>query len=400
MSSIVKRPNGRWQATYKGPDRHERSRTFDRKVDADNWLKTQGADLARGQWADPRLGKVTFGEWATKWQATTVHLRPTTRARDLSYLKTHVLPRFERAPLAAITHIDVRSWVADLVAAGKAPATVAKAFQIGGKVMRSAVEAGMIPSSPFTNVKTPKIEREERPFLSPVEVAHLADAIDQRYRALVLVGAYGGLRIGELAGLRRSRVDLTRGTIDVAEIVVEVSGNLTFGPPKTRAGRRSVSLPRPVVDELATHLARTHDEFVFPAPLGGPLRVPAFRHRRPGGRHAPRPSPRGGRHLDRRGGDRARDRGPGRTHLGGHGVRPLRPPPRRSRRPSVRPPQRHVRRPGRCSNRADFGAAPGARLILPRNFGGTLGESEQRPDTKPQVKGVGVTGLEPVTSAV
>jgi len=279
MSSIVKRPNGRWQATYKGPDRRERSRSFDRKIDADNWIKTQGADVVRGQWADPQLGKITFGEWATKWQATTVHLRPTTRARDASYLKTHVLPRFGRVPLAAISHTDVRTWVADLVAAGKAPATVGKAFQIGGKVMRSAVEAGMIPSSPFANVKAPKIEREERRFLSPIEIAHLADAIDPRYRVLVLIGGYGGLRIGELAGLRRSRVDLVRGTIDVAEIVVEVSGHLSFGPPKTRAGRRTVSLPRPVVEELAAHLAASDGEFVFPSPLGGALRVPAFRRR-------------------------------------------------------------------------------------------------------------------------
>jgi integrase len=38
----------------------------------------------------------------------------------------------------------------------------------------------------------------------------------------VFVGAYGGLRIGELAGLRRSRVDLATGTVDVAENITEV----------------------------------------------------------------------------------------------------------------------------------------------------------------------------------
>jgi integrase len=42
-------------------------------------------------------------------------------------------------------------------------------------------------------------------FLTPVEIARLADTIRPHYRALVLVGAYGGLRIGELAGLRRER---------------------------------------------------------------------------------------------------------------------------------------------------------------------------------------------------
>jgi integrase len=118
-------------------------------------------------------------------------------------------------------------------------------------------------------------------FLTPAEVATLADVIDARYRALVLVGAYGGLRIGELAGLRRGRVDLLRGIVQVAEIVVEVQGVLHVGPPKTRASRRTVGLPRFVVEELAAHLGRPGDleALVFTAPQGGPLRLPAFRAR-------------------------------------------------------------------------------------------------------------------------
>jgi len=47
---------------------------------------------------------------------------------------------------------------------------------------------------------------------------------------------------------------LDAGTVDVAETVVEVEGRLLFGPPKTRAGRRRIGLPRRVVDELALHL--------------------------------------------------------------------------------------------------------------------------------------------------
>jgi integrase len=166
-------------------------------------------------------------------------------------------------------------------ARGLAPATVQKSYQLLGKVMGAAVDAGMLAQSPCRRVPLPKVEREEMRFLTSAEVVTLADAIAPRYRPLVLVGAYGGLRIGELAGLRRNRVDLLRGTVTVAEIVVEVRGVLHIGPPKTRASRRTVGLPRFVVGELAVHLAEPGDpqSFVFTAPQGGPLRVTGFRAR-------------------------------------------------------------------------------------------------------------------------
>jgi hypothetical protein len=74
-------------------------------------------------------------------------------------------------------------------------------------------------------------------------------------------------------------VNLVRGTVDVAEIVVEVKGKLFVGPPKTRAGRRTIGLPRAVVDELATHLGPlgSADAHVFTSDKGGILRTSNFR---------------------------------------------------------------------------------------------------------------------------
>jgi integrase len=69
-------------------------------------------------------------------------------------------------------------------------------------------------------------------YLNPAEIAYLAEVIRRPYRALVFVGAYGGLRIGELAGLRRSRVDLDAGTVDVARALPRRSPN---GPGTPRS---------------------------------------------------------------------------------------------------------------------------------------------------------------------
>ncbi len=99
----------------------------------------------------------------------------------------------------------------------------------------------------------------------------------------MLVGAYGGLRIGELAGLRRRRIDVLRRTVEVREIAVEVRGAVRFGPPKTAASLRTIALPRFVVSELENHLGRytaaDADALVFPGPSGGVLRPPAWRRR-------------------------------------------------------------------------------------------------------------------------
>jgi excisionase family DNA binding protein len=79
----------------------------------------------------------------------------------------------------------------------------------------------------------------------------------------------------------RVEVDLDHGTVEVVEIVTEVSGYLHFGPPKTRAGYRRVGLPRVVVEALAEQLARpgSADDLVFVGPQGGTLRLAGFRHR-------------------------------------------------------------------------------------------------------------------------
>ena len=120
-------------------------------------------------------------------------------------------------------------------------------------------------------------------FATVAQIAALAEAVGPRYRALVLVAAYGGLRWGELVGLKVKRVDLLHGRVTVAEQVAEVNGQLIPGPPKTAAGRRTVTLPAAAAVALAEHLAEFAEPgpegLVFPAPQGGYLRRSNFRRR-------------------------------------------------------------------------------------------------------------------------
>jgi len=64
----------------------------------------------------------------------------------------------------------------------------------------------------------------ERPVPSVPEVYALADAVDQRYRALVLLAVFGSLCWGELAALRRCDIDVRARTVRIARQLTEQRG--------------------------------------------------------------------------------------------------------------------------------------------------------------------------------
>ncbi|MDQ2728270.1 MAG: site-specific integrase [Actinomycetota bacterium] len=122
------------------------------------------------------------------------------------------------------------------------------------------------------------IERAaERPVASVGDVQALADAIAPRFRLVVLLGAWCGLRRGELLALRRGDIDLDHATVRVERAVQHrQNGTLEFGPPKTDAGRRTVAIPPHLTPEVTAHLERftgpEADSLVFTGEKGGPVR--------------------------------------------------------------------------------------------------------------------------------
>ncbi len=278
---IRKLPSGRYQAGYTGPDGavHNAEQTFPTKAMAERWLSLTEADVMRGEWSPPERCAETVGEWAERWWRRD-HLRPSTALRDDGYLRRYILPTLGTAPLASLDRECVQAWIDDL-ANRLAPATVRRSHQLLGQLVDAAVTDGILKARPWVGVALPRIVHEEMRFLTPTELERLADAMDERYRSLVLTAGYGGLRMGEVAGLRRKHVGRD-GTLTIIETAVEAEGVVRFGPPKTRAGRRSVRLPKVAAEALGAHLATiptTPDAWVFPAPDGGVLRLASWRTR-------------------------------------------------------------------------------------------------------------------------
>jgi integrase len=138
----------------------------------------------------------------------------------------------------------VRAWLANLQAQQLSPSTVAKAYRLLSRILGAAVDAGYLVRNPCTVKGAGQERAPEMRFATVAQIAALAEAVGDRYRALVLVAAYGGLRWGELVGLKVKRADLLHGQVTVAEQVAEVNGQLIPGPPKTAAGRRTITFQR------------------------------------------------------------------------------------------------------------------------------------------------------------
>jgi integrase len=269
-----------WRVRYRDPAGRMRSRSFRRKIDAERFSAGVETEMTRGMWTDPDRGKISVAEWTDAWVQSKVDLRPTTLARLRSVIKTHIVPEFGDYALNRVGNSDLRRWVAQMSARGQSPATVRKSFNALSQIMRAAVSDRRIAFNPCLDVPLPAEQHTEQRFLDASEVERLAAEIERRFRAFVLLAVYGGLRFGELAGLRRSRIDVLRGRVIVAETLVEADGKLIFGPPKTKRSRRTVPLPRRIVGELESHLGQfvdaRHDALVFTGTKGAPLRRSGF----------------------------------------------------------------------------------------------------------------------------
>jgi integrase len=282
VAHVEKRGPGRYRARYRGPDGRERSKTFKRKLDAERWAASMEADVARGAWRDPRLGEMRLAAWAESYFASALHKRPTTMARDRNVYKTHIAPHLGQMPLVRITQLDVQHYV-ETMATTLAPSTVRTNLAVLRAMLNAAVNADLLLASPVRGIRLPPDRRTEKTFLAFDQLVALGDAVPSQYKAVIYLAGLMGLRWSEIAGLRVGRIDFMRRTIAITETLAEVEGVLMVADVKSRSSRRTLSMPRPMVDILAAHLATRApvqpNEYVFLGPQGGPLRRSTFRSR-------------------------------------------------------------------------------------------------------------------------
>ncbi|RSN50859.1 tyrosine-type recombinase/integrase [Actinomadura sp. WAC 06369] len=242
----------RWLACWDGPDGKEKTKAFAVKAHATAHATAQEADRLRGVYVDHKLGRTLLRDYAEKkWLPAQVHLRPNSAGTYASHLRTHVLPMFGGKRLGDLQRSDAKAFVA-LLADKLAPSTVHTVFAVLRSLMQSAVDDGMIGANPCARVPLPRVESRVIDPMSPADVLALADAITERYRVTVWLGAGLGMREGEALGLTVARVDFLRRLVHVHE----QAQNGKLAPLKTKASKRTVPADDLILAEITRHMQR------------------------------------------------------------------------------------------------------------------------------------------------
>jgi integrase len=282
-AGIRKTASGRYKVWWRLDDGSQGSETFKARDPARDFKNDLLAQLARGTWVDPRLGKQPFAEWAAEWWETyksDPERSPSTLAAADTRLRLHILPYFGARQLRAISVTVVRRWQNELKGR-RAHETVMACRSLLYSILQAAEDDRRIERNPVSKVPAPKrpddpellLGRAKRRAFTPEEFGHLLAATSPRFRDHLLCLAGTGLRAGELLGLRASRVDLQARRLEVVNVRYDAGkfGRGYKNRPKTRASIRPVPLADQVAEAIARQLTpdRGPQALVFAGPGGG-----------------------------------------------------------------------------------------------------------------------------------
>jgi integrase len=172
-------------------------------------------------------GSQTVADLRDRWRVLQTAKPSTVAGYDRKW-HSKIAPTFGTMRVADVDEAKVRSWVAGMLNSGTSRPTVSKTLW----QLRSILEVGVteygLAENPTARVRLPKPRRGNRPVVDPrrrwrildrSEVRRLGESIDFRFRAWIYIGAYLGLRPGEIAGLSIEAIDLDARTLTVEQAV-------------------------------------------------------------------------------------------------------------------------------------------------------------------------------------
>lgn len=268
----------------------QRTKTFTTLRDAREFQGSVRDPVRTREMRQRERGRVSLSAYFPQWLERRRNLTPSTRLRYEGVGRHYISPTtLGRLDVSTITRDDVEDWISGLERSGVHPPTIDKAYRTLRACLETAVMEGKAGSNPAKRIHTPELQGREPFFLTANEVDAIASEVAERDRALVYFLAYTGARIGEATALRVRNLYLLGGVARIVENSPEVAGRKVEGAKTKTKQSRSITLPAPLVSELATHLdhfgirladgSLDQDSYVFTGERGAQVRQNNWRTR-------------------------------------------------------------------------------------------------------------------------
>lgn len=286
--SVYRRANGRWAAqcyiTQTDGRRVRRSISGPTKREVEKKLAALLERESDGRPVPP--ADLTVATYLREWldQIVSKRVRPNTLAAYRFQAERYLVPDLGKRRISALTARELRMYLEKLRTRGVGERTIQYVHATLRAALEDAVREELLERNVAKLVRAPRSPREERQPLTVDEVRTLlARNREHRLHAMLVVFALLGVRRSEALGLHWADVDLEAGHLQIRQGLQRIDGRLVTLPTKTARSRRTIPLPRVVVDALLVHRQKQEHErrqvaerwhtsdFVFTTPVGTPI---------------------------------------------------------------------------------------------------------------------------------
>jgi integrase len=250
----------RYRARYRDGSKKEHLKRFALKREAQRWLDQETSKLEQGTWVAPRSAKITMKQWCETWLKSYGTRKPSTVRMARVHID-RIIEEFGSRRLDSIRPSEIKTWTARLKEDGYTDSYIYALHARLAQIFSDAVHDGLLGRSPASRRTSPRTGKQ-RPYVATTsQIWALHDAMDERYRAGLLLAAFAGLRLAEVCGLRVSDMDFMRG-------VVHPEVQWPAEELKTKISQTPVPIPQDMALELSAHVEKFSTEWVMCDELG------------------------------------------------------------------------------------------------------------------------------------
>jgi integrase len=193
-------------------------------------------------------------EYLRSWLRSAHEQSPKTLERYGELAERQIIPHLGRYPLQKLKPEHVQEWHSTLLNNGLSARTVTHANRVLSLAFGRAVQNGALARNVASVHRPPTVEDTEIEILSPEQIMAVLDSLQgHSLHPIVSLALATGIRRGELLGLQWGDVNLDAATLRVERSLEETKTGLRLKPPKTKRGRRNITLPSDTVAMLRAY---------------------------------------------------------------------------------------------------------------------------------------------------